>query len=368
MKVNKTVWVMSNEYAPQIIGGLGTVTTQLTRALDKEKVKIVVLTSGQSFDQLLEQDQSTPLYRFPYTQAYYNSKKRFFKVDPVVKYMEQSGVNLPTLIHIHSMEFVEIALYYKRKYNCPIVYSCHSLIDRDTKRYSLVLQKKMLRQASCIVVPSIWQKNDLGRRYPFAKKRTKVVRHGVNLVQASSTASHSKLLFVGRVVPNKGVEELIRAISILKKRNRNVQLDIIGKGSVNYMKRLHQIARRYKVSANVNTRGFYPPDQIQTLITQYGAMVMPSKTESFGLVALEAMASQVPLVSTRSGGLKDFVRSTRAQIIPNVNSKSIAKAIQNMWSKPNLTAKRVKHAYNYAQRNSWSQIAKSYMEIFNRLQ
>jgi len=71
-----------------------------------------------------------------------------------------------------------------------------------------------------------------------------------------------------------------------------------------------------------------PYAAVQRMYASYGAVIIPSKTESFCLVALEAMANGVPLISTLSGGLKEFVNKRNAQIIRSVDRASIAKAIK----------------------------------------
>src|SRR6185312_2056230 len=125
----------------------------------------------------------------------------------------------------------------------------------------------------------------------------------------------------GRVVPSKGIEELLQAVARLSNYYPTISLDVIGTGSANYMSKLQALTQWL---------GYKGHSSLLRMYSQYGAVVMPSKQESFGLVALEALANGIPLVSSRSGGLAEFVDSNVAEVIPHIAASDIAHAIENM--------------------------------------
>jgi glycogen synthase len=184
------------------------------------------------------------------------------------------------------------------------------------------------------------------------------------LHSAKSRRPPHHLLFVGRLVPLKGIEQLLKAVAILKRKNKKVNLTIIGKGGQAYVKRLKTLCKEWGIHANVNFLGFRKPGQVQKMYASYGAVIMPSTMESFGLVALEAMASGVPLVATRSGGLAEIVNSKVAQVIPRVEGKAIAAAIEQMWNNAPLTNRRVKAGRILASRYKWPRVANQYIKLF----
>jgi glycogen(starch) synthase len=116
---------------------------------------------------------------------------------------------------------------------------------------------------------------------------------------------------------------------------------VIGKGLPHYQKHLRDLARKLGIQSRIRWLGFLPHRQVQRLYASHGAVIVPSKQESFCLVALEAMANGIPLVCTRAGGLKEFVHHGNAQIIRSVNGKAIERAVQAMWRNPKRTRQRI---------------------------
>lgn len=362
-----SIWVLTYEYSPYIIGGLGTVATFLTQALAQEKLNMTVICTSLNQNPDLEEQGHLRVIKIPNHKEYYHSMNRSFIPSSCAQAVDEYAPSVPDIIHVHSLQFAELASYYKKRYKCPIVYSCHSLIDRKARKQSRLQQKSMMSEASVILVPSHWQKNILYKEFPEVSKKLRVIQHGVPSVPVKSKGSQHHLLFVGRLIRAKGIEELIASLKLLKHRRKQLQLHIVGTGSETYQKKLRSLARFHGVTSKIHWHGFVAPDQIQSLYSKYGAVVMPSKKESFGLVALEAMAHGVPLVSTRSGGLGEFVNRRNAQIISVISPRAIAKAIFLMWKNTALTNQRIKMARLVARRLNWSNIAKHYKEIFEKL-
>jgi glycosyltransferase involved in cell wall biosynthesis len=255
------------------------------------------------------------------------------------------------------LEFARTALFLKQKHRIPVVYTCHSLISMESgsRSYRSKLQHELIRQANKVVVPSMWLKREIQRRYSGVAFKIKVIPNGVSSFSQGTRAPSHQLLFVGRLVRSKGIEPLIGSIA---------RLSIIGKGSSSYRGRLAAIAKAKRVLSNIRWLGSLPHSRVQRLYTSYGAVVVPSTQESFCLVALEAMANGVPLVASRAGGLKEFVNSNNAQIITAVESRAISRAIEAMWNNPGRTRQRVANAKLVARRYQWRRIAGLYKMLF----
>jgi glycosyltransferase involved in cell wall biosynthesis len=275
----------------------------------------------------------------------------------------------PELIHVHSLEFAKAALLLKRQYRIPVVYTCHSLVS--ARSHSQMVRRKnqalLIRQADQITVPSYWLKNAIRKQHTGSASRITVIPHGVNAIIKGSRVRPYQLLFVGRLLPGKGIEALIRSVALLSVHNRQIRLTVIGKGSPKYQKHLRDLARKLGIQSRIRWLGFLPHRQVQRLYASHGALVVPSKLESFCLVALEAMANGIPLVSTRAGGLKEFVHDGNAQIIRSVNGKAIERAVQAMWRNPKRTRQRIIKAKVVAKRYSWRSAALQYKMLFSRL-
>lgn len=350
------VWVMSAEYDPYIIGGLGTVATYLTDELVRLGIEATVITTTPSASVEVVRTKGLTLARFP----------KNYSALLITEFLRTNGFPPPIVVHIHSLEYAPLLKCCKHLAGIPIIYTCHSLLHRIQSRvFTPRRQAQVLRIAEQIVVPSASEYTKLLRKYPYCAGKTVVIPHGVRVGGSnSSDASKHHLLYVGRLVPRKGLEELIDAMAILKVKHLPVQLSIIGTGREAYVRELKRRANRKRVSRIVHWLGRYAHGGLQSAYGLFGAVVMPSRAESFGLVALEALAHGTPLVATQAGGLRHFVTSEVAEIIHQVDGAAIAEAITKMWLSSSTTRERVVAGRKLALNYHWSYAAQQYAKIF----
>ncbi|NIK75372.1 glycosyltransferase involved in cell wall biosynthesis [Paenibacillus castaneae] len=374
MRQPRRLWILTNEYEPYIIGGLGTAVTNLTKAYVNSNINVTVLSQGSHPPIRITKRKRLSIVYFPARAPYYSVKTRQFNPAAIERWIVQQGYPKPDGIHIHSLQFVNVATYYQSKLRIPIIYTSHSLVNLEKstaskrKRLRTNQQALLLKKTNKITVPSRSELVKLKKLYPFVKGKTTIVSHGIVLRKSGARASRRHLLYVGRLVPLKGIEPLLNAISKLKQSGNKVRLDLVGTGSRSYVNHLKALARKLGISSEVRWLGFQSQSKVQKIYATYGAVVMPSSQESFGLVALEALASGIPLVSTRAGGLAEFVNSSVAQTIPRADSTAIAASIKAMWSNKPLTDKRVAAGRRLASKYQWPQAANRYKKLFLQLQ
>ncbi|MFF0829623.1 glycosyltransferase family 4 protein [Brevibacillus sp. NPDC003359] len=363
------VLVMTNEYLPKIIGGLGIVATHLCRELSRNGVEVTVLCTGKSNRLTISKpNENLRLLRFPKVPRYFNRTKQSFKAKSVLHAMSTAGFAKPDIIHVHSTEFADTSKMAKAQFHVPIVYSCHSLASQGIYSPFGKNQTKLIRSASQIIVPSRWQIAATRGRYPHTTiHKFSVIPHGVKPITKQSKAAPTKLLYVGRLIPSKGIDALIKAIGLLSRNQKRVHVTIVGSGNASYQRKLKALTRRVGVTKRIRWVKQCKFGAVQRMYASYGAVIVPSKKESFCLVALEAMANGVPLISTLSGGLKEFVNAQNAQIISIVNSPNIARAVKAFWNNPSLAKNRVRNAHSTAEQYKWSSIALQYQSLFTNL-
>lgn len=362
------VWVLSSEFHPIISGGLGIVATHLSKMLSKIDVEVLVISASDSNKITYSKSGNRlRIIRIPKDSHHYNRSTRAFKSSSVLRAAAAISSGKPGLIHVHSTEFATVALAARSLYQVPIVYTCHSMASKGFTSMSGKNQANLFRAARRIVVPSQWQAGEIKKLYPVRRSIISVIPHGVNSKSRKTKGSLNKLLYIGRLIPSKGITPLIKAISLLSRNNKKVSLTIVGNGKPRYQNSLRALSRHLGITKRIHWVKQSPNAVIQRMYTSYGAVIVPSKRESFCLVALEAMANGVPLVSTRSGGLREFVNSRNTQIIPSVDSASIARAITAVWKNPTQTRKRMIHARSTAARYKWPTIARQYKSLFKKL-
>jgi glycosyltransferase involved in cell wall biosynthesis len=138
------------------------------------------------------------------------------------------------------------------------------------------------------------------------------------------THQNSRLLFAGRIVPEKGLEWLLKALTQVERR---VHLDVAGEGWD--QPRMERLAKKLGVSDRVTWHGWCEREKMDALYQQCYAMVFPSLWhEPAGLVTLEAYARHRPVIASSLGGIPEYVLDGKTGIlIPANDVKNLAGAI-----------------------------------------
>lgn len=365
------VWVLTTEYKPNIVGGLGVVATDLAEAMKLQGVDVSVVSMCHKAEVTTSVRNSVGIIRFPDRHPYYAQRIRLYRGGSIMSRISLSSLRKPNVIHVHSVQFTEVAQVYKRLWNVPVVYTCHSLVLLDgpsrLKTIMATRQEMLLRMADRVVVPSHWLKQKVDALYPTCRGKIKVIPNGVRSSHNVQRGSKYKLLYVGRLMAVKGVEELLYALALLVKSHPRVRLDFAGTCSPTYMQRLRHLTYVLKIQRHVRWLGFLPSHRVSQLYSTHGCLIVPSYQESFGLTALESLAAGLPLIATQSGGLGEFVSRNVACVIRRPNAAQIAHAVRSVWLNPHETAARVRHGRRLAGRLNWGHAATQYRGLFQQL-
>lgn len=129
------------------------------------------------------------------------------------------------------------------------------------------------------------------------------------------------ILFVGRIDPLKGIENLLLAVSVLK-RTHHLKLIVAGGGdkTQSEVERLSGLSRQLEIDDQVTFLGSMSQEDLPQLYNAADVCVVPSYYESFGLVALESLACGTPVVATRVGGIESVIQHGETGYIVADNS------------------------------------------------
>jgi D-inositol-3-phosphate glycosyltransferase len=181
------------------------------------------------------------------------------------------------------------------------------------------------------------------------------------------------LLFVGRIEPLKAVDTIFYALQQLKERPdvaENTRLAIIG-GNPQDLKnntelaRLVQLAEELQISHMVDFLGSKDQQQLPWYYSASDVVIMPSDYESFGMVALEAMASGTPVIASEVGGLAYLVRDGETgYLVPTREPAVMADRIYRLISNSELQSELGRNAAALAREYSWAHIADQLLHVF----
>lgn len=192
------------------------------------------------------------------------------------------------------------------------------------------LARSTVRAADLIVANSAFLAGEIARRYPSVTDRVRVLTPGIELdlfTAAPDVSTRAGILFVGRLIPEKGADVLIRAIAALRADGAHVdQVTIVGTGPER--ERLSDLAA--SLAVDVRMTGDLGRVAVADAMRQALVTVVPSVyREPLGLVALEAMAAGSIVVASATGGLTEsVVDRVTGLTAPPGDTEALARAIE----------------------------------------
>lgn len=250
-------------------------------------------------------------------------------------------------------------------------------------------EQKVVCAADRIVAPTPAEAADLVRLYKADPDRIRIVAPGVNrriFVPSSRERAKAKLhltnarllLFVGRLQPFKGPDLAIRALAEAVRADPDLTRDVIlavvggpsgmrGDGS-DAVSELMALAASIGVGDRVM---FFPPqphDRLAVFYSAAEALLVPSRSESFGLVALEAQACGTPVIAAAAGGLPFSVIDGRSGfLVPGHEPAQYAARILALMRDPVLAARMARAAVAHAGQFSWESTAADTSRVYREL-
>lgn len=227
--------------------------------------------------------------------------------------------------------------------------------------------------ADLIISVSKFSQQNISKSYGIPKSKIRVAYAGVeepflkaeikNRVEAVPT-----LLFVGRLGgprEQKGADILLRALpSVLTEQN--VKLKMVGPGKVGpYL----SLANKLNVGKNVEFIGFVSDSKLLEHYLTSDIFVLPSRRESFGLVLAEAMATGLPVVSTRVGAIPEVVEDGETGIlVPPNNPEKFAEAVNSLLNNPKkMKLMGLRGRERVRKYFTWEKVAKRMLGYYNEI-
>jgi glycosyltransferase involved in cell wall biosynthesis len=154
----------------------------------------------------------------------------------------------------------------------------------------------------------------------------------------AATGGPFEILCVGRLVPAKGQSILLAAAAKLIERGRNLHVSLVGDGPARAL--FEAVAARLKLTGHVKFHGSVTQDRIRNYLERADAFVLPSFAEGVPVTLMEAMAMEIPSVSTFIGGIPELIQSGENGIlVPPSDPDLLADAIEKLIADPELCAR-----------------------------
>ena len=171
------------------------------------------------------------------------------------------------------------------------------------------------------------------------------------------------LLFLGRISWKKGLDRLIRALPMIT----DAELVVAGYDEDRYQSVIKQLAKKFDVLARVHFVGPIEGVRKEMVLRNAACLVLPSYNENFGMVAIEAMASAVPVVLTPEVGLASVVASAGCGLVASGEPTELAQAINHILNHPDQAKAMGNAGYRVARDNfSWNAIAQDAVALYQQ--
>ena len=324
MKILMLTW----EYPPRVVGGIARVVYDLSRTLYKDGHDVTVITYREGDAHYFEDDKGVMVYRVDNYMINPNNfidwvlQLNFNMIAKANEIMLKEG-NFD-VIHAHDWLVAYSAKTLKNSYNIPIVATIHATeagrnsgIHDEQQRYINDTEWMLTYEAAEVIVNSNYMKNELQRLFGLPYEKINVVPNGVNLnlfngierdysFRRKYAMDNEKIiLFMGRLVYEKGIQHLIAAMPKILNGYHDAKLVICGKGGME--QELKQQVNNMGIGNKVYFAGYMNGKDVQRMYKAADIAVFPSTYEPFGIVALEAMLSERPIVVSDIGGLNEIV-------------------------------------------------------------
>lgn len=312
------------------IGGVETLVHALALAQMEAGHEVWVLTRRHLDRPTEDVWAGVPVWRRPFADDAYATRPR--ELGAAVKWCLEVRRRLrPDVVHSHvsgASGFYEMLS--RSAGDCPVVITPHGLFEGIPQPD--LMKRRMLREAAAVTGISMHCARGLERQ--LGRPGVRLVLNGVQppAVQpvAAPVGGPAVMLGVGRMVPEKGFDVAVRALTDLP----GVRLVLAGDGPV--CGALQALAAEIGVADRVDFAGWVRPDAVWDLINRSHLMVMPSRWEEpFGLVAVQAALMERPLVASRVGALPEIVADGETgRLVPAEDPPALAAAVRGLLADP----------------------------------
>ncbi len=356
------ILVITWEYPPYVVGGMGKHVAELIPQLggltvDGERICIDVLTTAFNSGALVESvSEYLTVYRVDLPQL--NMRDLYNSViannDALIEAARQLAQNHTyDLIHIHDWLSGAAGIALKLEWKVPLLATIHATergrhqgyLANDSSKQIDQMEWRICFEAWRVIVCSKFMAGEVESFFLVPRNKIDVIANGIgqynvnNCTMADQVELRRRyapngehlLFFIGRIVYEKGIHVLIRAMPHILTNHPNTRLLIAGKNS----QQLWPLAREMRVDNQVEFLGFISNEQRDCLYRVVDSAVFPSLYEPFGIVALEAMYQSCNVIASGVGGLAEVVRHAEngLTVYPN-DPQSIAWAVNELITHP----------------------------------
>lgn len=360
--------MVSWEYPPVVVGGLGRHVHHLATALAEAGHEIVVLSRRPSntdpsthptTDEIAEGVRVVAAAHDPHEFDFGSDMMAWTLA--MGHSMIRTGLSLqtrrgrkwrPDVVHAHDWLVAHPAIALAEFFDVPLVSTIHATeagrhsgwVSGRISRQVHAVESWLVNESDSLITCSASMRDEVGELFGPGLAESYVIRNGIDcgrwpFAQRRPRTGPAQLLYLGRLEYEKGIHDAIAALPRIRRTHPGTTLTVAGEGT--QLDWLTEQARKHKVLKATSFVGHLDHDALVDLLHTADAAVLPSHYEPFGIVALEAAATGIPLVTSNVGGLGEAVINGQTGVsYPPRDVAALAAAVRSVLDDPHAAQQR----------------------------
>lgn len=365
--------MVSWEYPPVVIGGLGRHVHHLSTALAAAGHEVVVLSrrptgtdpsTHPSSDEVVDGVRVIAAAQDPHEFSFSTDMMAWTLA--MGHSMTREGLSVkkrgtnrpwrPDVVHAHDWLVAHPAITLAQFYDVPMVSTIHATeagrhsgwVSGAISRQVHAVESWLVRESDSLITCSASMADEITELFGPGLAGITVIRNGIDAARwpfadRRPRTGPAELLYLGRLEYEKGVHDLIAALPRIRRTHPGTTLTIAGEGT--QQEWLVEQARKHRVLKAIRFVGHLGHAQLLAVLHRADAAVLPSHYEPFGIVALEAAAAGTPLVTSNIGGLGEAVINGQTGVsCPPRDVARLASAVRVVLDDPDAAQRRARAA------------------------
>lgn len=389
---------MSWEYPPVVIGGLGRHVHHLCEALAAAGHDVVVLTRGpagadagafagsdevRAGVRVVAVPEDPPEFTFGEDMAAWTLALGHSLIRAGLRVLHgRDGDGAaqpwqPDVVHAHDWLVAHAAIAVAQVADVPLVSTIHAT---EAGRHSGWVSSRISRQvhsvewwlaneSDALITCSASMRDEVTRLFGPGLAQIHTIHNGIDTGawpyrSPERRPGPPRLLFAGRLEYEKGLQDLLAALPRLRRRFAGTTVTVAGEGTQQQW--LSDVARTHRILRSVRFVGRLDHAELVAALHDCDALVLPSRYEPFGIVALEAVSAGTPLVASTAGGLGEIVTDgVTGMAFAPADVAGLTAAVTATLTDPDAAATRAQRARQMlTDEFGWSQIAQETIGVY----
>ncbi|MDE6091303.1 MAG: glycosyltransferase family 4 protein [Duncaniella sp.] len=275
----------------------------------------------------------------------------------------------PDIVHTHRYLLKYVAIAVVGLNIKSIVHTVHNIAQKENNLVDRYINKIIFKCKQAVPVALSKEiQSTISEVYNFPVNELPVVFNGFSIKDVSPKIEYSfkdkiRIINVGRYTSVKNQLSLIEAVNKLHKENSEIELNIYGDGPLKA--ELNQKIKELKAENYIHENGL--TDKVTEKLRESDIFILPSVYEGMPMTIIEAMSLGLPIIASNVGGIPDMIEDGRNGLLCNTNVESIYSSLKLLIENEQLRETLGRGALIQAEVFSAEQMAKSYVELYNRL-